>query len=227
MKEKPKKPLGKKAYGSIPHLPGSRLGPADHHCHDGQSRICQEAKRDRHDRVIVTEKLDGSCVSVANVDGEITALIRAGYRASNSTRPFLQAFDTWVGQNERKFAETLLPGERLCGEWLISTHGTLYAYTSPFVAFDLIDGDKRLPFDDLQDRCFDARIRTAMVLSDGPCCSIEQAMEALGSYGFHGALEKPEGAVWRVERRGVFDFIAKYVRHDKVDGKYWEGSEAA
>ena len=24
------KPLGRKAYGSIPHLPGSRLGPGDH-----------------------------------------------------------------------------------------------------------------------------------------------------------------------------------------------------
>jgi hypothetical protein len=28
-REKPHKPLGKKAYGSIPHLPGSRRGPAD------------------------------------------------------------------------------------------------------------------------------------------------------------------------------------------------------
>lgn len=32
--------------------------------------------------------------------------------------------------------------------------------------------------------------------------------------------DKIEGAVWRVERKGVVDFLAKYVRHGKVDGKY-------
>ncbi|WP_202614648.1 RNA ligase family protein, partial [Escherichia coli] len=79
---KPEKPLGRKAYGSIPHLPGSRLGPADHHCHEGQARICCEKPRDRHDRIIVTEKLDGGNVAIAKVNGAIFALGRAGYLAS-------------------------------------------------------------------------------------------------------------------------------------------------
>ena len=46
------KPIGK-AYGHIPHLPTSRMGPADKHCHEGQSRICTEKVRDRHDEIIV------------------------------------------------------------------------------------------------------------------------------------------------------------------------------
>lgn len=29
-----------KKYGNIPHLPGSRVGPGDHHCHQGQADIC-------------------------------------------------------------------------------------------------------------------------------------------------------------------------------------------
>lgn len=33
------KPLGIKAYGSIPHLPGSRLGAGDHHLAIGQALI--------------------------------------------------------------------------------------------------------------------------------------------------------------------------------------------
>lgn len=37
---------------------------------------------------------------------------------------------------------------------------------------------------------------------------------------FHGALDPVEGAVWRVERGGSVDFLAKYVRPDKVDGCY-------
>lgn len=61
------KPLGHKAYGSIPHLPNSRLGVGDYHCHEGQARICCEKARDKHDRIIVTEKLDGSNVCVANI----------------------------------------------------------------------------------------------------------------------------------------------------------------
>ena len=55
------KTLGRKAYGSIGHLPNSRVGPKDHHVHEGQARICTVKARDKHDRVIVQEKLDGSC----------------------------------------------------------------------------------------------------------------------------------------------------------------------
>ena len=36
----PIKPLGRKAYGSIPHLPGSRRGPGDWGLSDAQARIC-------------------------------------------------------------------------------------------------------------------------------------------------------------------------------------------
>ena len=34
------------------------------------------------------------------------------------------------------------------------------------------------------------------------------------------AGEEREGAVWRVERRGGYDFLAKFVRPSKVDGAY-------
>jgi hypothetical protein len=35
------KPLGRKSYGSIPHLPGSRLGPGDYCISEGQAPIMQ------------------------------------------------------------------------------------------------------------------------------------------------------------------------------------------
>jgi hypothetical protein len=44
-------------------------------------------------------------------------------------------------------------------------------------------------------------------------------MQQVGE-GSHGCLEAPEGAVWRVERKGKFDFMAKWVDPTKVDGKY-------
>ena len=56
------KPLSIKNYGHIAQLPGSRMGPGDHHCDPGQARIATQTTRDRHDTVIVIEKLDGSNV---------------------------------------------------------------------------------------------------------------------------------------------------------------------
>lgn len=50
--------------------------------------------------------------------------------------------------------------------------------------------------------------------------AIPEALKALGTFGHYGAQDPVEGAVWRVERKGVVDFLCKYVRPDKVDGAY-------
>ncbi len=36
----------------------------------------------------------------------------------------------------------------------------------------------------------------------------------------HRAIDKIEGAIWRVEHKSKFDFIVKFVRPDKQDGIY-------
>lgn len=226
------KPLGIKNYGSIAHLPGSRMGPGDHACHEGQSRICTEKVRDKHDRIIVQEKLDGSNVGVAKIAGRILALSRAGYEAHTSPYPQHRRFSDWVFRNSDRFDAVLAEGERIVGEWLLQAHGTRYKLThEPFVAFDLMVGVKRLTYPE-----FVARVggvfETPHLLSIGPAMSIPAAMDALGPRGFHGAHDDVEGAVWRVERneliapnrggerRWVVDFLAKFVRKDKVDGAY-------
>jgi len=81
---KTEKPMGRKAYGHICHLPGSRMGPGDHKLNEGQARILTEKARHRHDLIIVQEKLDGSNVAVARVNGVLIPLIRAGYPAISS-----------------------------------------------------------------------------------------------------------------------------------------------
>ena len=214
------KPLGHKAYGSIPHLPNSRVGPGDYHCHDGQAVIATEKPRDKHDRIIVTEKLDGSNVSIANVRGEIMAITRAGYLASTS--PFEQhhVFSDWVARGKW---DNLPVGFRVAGEWMYHAHGTIYTPSSPLICFDAFDaGNKRLSHDLAHGLFAALGLQGAHVISDGPPISVDAAMDLLGVNGFHGAQEQIEGAVWRVERRGVFDFMAKFVRLDKVDGKYLE-----
>lgn len=215
-----RKPLGRKSYGSIPHLPGSRLGPGDHKCHEGQARIATEKVRDKHDLVIVQEKLDGSNVAVAKVDGAILALTRAGYRAATS--PFNQhwIFKDWVEEHSRRFDELLDEGERVCGEWLIQAHGTRYELPhEPFVPFDIMTGGTRIPFSELRTRVSALDFVVPNTVNEGGALSIENALE-LVSQSKHGALDPVEGAVWRIERKGQVDFLVKYVRPDKSDGIY-------
>lgn len=215
------KPLGQKAYGSIPHLPGSRLGPGDYKISEGQACIATEKARDKHDVIIVQEKLDGSNVAVAKVNGEILALTRAGYLATTS--PFEQHhyFAQWVKENEKRFAYLLNEKERLSGEWLALAHGTKYNLPhEPFVAFDLITGTKRLNQFDFTTRVTNYDFITPKLLHVGGPFSIEQAMKAVEVSG-HGAIDEVEGAIWRVERRGEVDFLTKFVKHHKRDGKYF------
>jgi hypothetical protein len=215
------KPLGRKSYGSIAHLPGSRLGPGDHHCHPGQARICTMKNRDRHDLIIVQEKLDGSNVGIARIDGEIHALTRAGYAAATSPYEQHWLFARWVEINRERFLNVLQDGERLCGEWLLQAHATRYKLMhEPFVAFDIMMADQRMPFAQFQARIEGSGVVAPALIHIGAPISIEQAFVLMGEFGRHGALDAVEGCVWRVERRGAVDFLAKFVRPDKVDGHY-------
>jgi hypothetical protein len=212
------KPLGHKGYGSIPHLPGSRLGPGDHHCHVGQEAICWHKARDQHDRIIVTEKLDGSNVSVAKLNGETLAIGRSGYLAQTSRYEQHQIFAAWVRENEKRFADCLRDGERLVGEWMAQAHGTRYRLPhEPFVVFDLMAGQNRLPHDECRRLAASQGFAAAAILHDGGPVALDKIEPRLANSS-HGALDPVEGAVWRVERRGEFDFIAKWVRPDKKDG---------
>jgi len=221
MNDLPKKPLGRKSYGHIGHLPGSRIGPGDHMVHEGQAKIATIKTRDKHDLIIVQEKLDGSNVSAARLpDGSLVALGRAGYLAQSSPYEQHQLFAAWVRRHEDRFA-FLQPGERLCGEWLAQAHGTIYKLThEPFVAFDLMRAEIRATFKEFSERTQAAGFVMPRVISVGPPVTIEFAMNALGEFGFHGATDRVEGAVWRIERKGEVDFLCKYVRPDKKDGCY-------
>jgi len=215
------KPLGQKAYGHIAHVPGSRIGPGDHMVPPGMAMIVCEKPRDKHDHIITQVKVDGSNVSIANVDGEIIPLGRSGYRAHSSKYRQHHMFADWVyGQLERfSFLE---PGERLCGEWLAQAHGTRYALPhEPFVVFDLMKlPHERLALADLRERIAPGEFTMPFLLGEGPPRSIEWCRDAISRIAPHGEIDPVEGVVWRCERQGRVDFLCKWVRHDKADGKY-------
>jgi hypothetical protein len=211
-------PLGGKAYGSIPHLPGSRTGPSDHHLDLSLARRCTTRVRDAREVVLITEKLDGSCMAAARVGDAILALGRDGRLAARSAFPLKRLWAQWVAEREDRFRAVLRDGERLVGEWLALAHGTRYALPhEPFVAFDLMRGHERATWAELCARVRPGGFVTAGLVHQGSPLEPEVALARLGS-GQHGALDAPEGAVWRVERAGRVAVIAKYVRPDKCDG---------
>lgn len=219
MKPSKELPLGKKTFPRIPHLPGSRTGSADRMAPPELARRCLE-RSTKGDVIVVQEKLDGSCVAVAKVNGAIVALGREGWRAAESANPGRQMFASWVRSHEARFSTLLNEGEWVTGEWLALAHSTRYQLRhEPFVVFDLFSGEGALSTERLDARLGEHVARPAL-LHRGDAISLAAIDEKLGAHGHHGALDAVEGAVWRVERQGLVLHRAKFVRPGKVDGAY-------
>ncbi len=218
------KPLKMNNYGTIALLPNSRVTPADHHCHAGQARIATQKARDRHDEVIIQEKLDGSNVGAARLNDEILAITRAGYLAITSPYEQHWHWATWVKANESRFRYVLNEGERICGEWLMQAHGTRYnLWHEPFVAFDIMLEHYRLPYDPFLERTSRGHFVTPHLIHRGQPLNVDAVLARLGYYGYHGAIDEVEGAVFRVQRKGEIDFLVKYLKPYKKDGAYLPG----
>jgi hypothetical protein len=129
-------------------------------------------------------------------------------------------FADWVRDNESRFAAILAPGERLVGEWLAQAHGTRYDLKhEPLVVFDLMTAHDRVTLRELRARVEPSAFITSYLVHEGEPVTVAQILPYLTTWG-HGALDPVEGAVWRVERHGKVDFLAKWVRPDKEDGSY-------
>jgi ATP-dependent RNA circularization protein (DNA/RNA ligase family) len=213
------KPLGIKAYGSIGHLPNSRVTENDYHINDHQASLVTVKTRDHLDLVIVQEKLDGSNCSVALLNGQILALGRAGYLAQSSRFEMHQLFADWVRKNEDRFRAVLREGERICGEWLAYAHGTIYDLKDrePYVVFDIMKEHDRLPYIEFVERVGQTFAKPAL-LHIGQPISVRKALEIHKEKNY--GCDEIEGVVYRMERKGKVDFLAKFVRLDKIDGKY-------
>jgi hypothetical protein len=223
------RPLGHRAYVKIPHLPGSRMNGTDHRAPSELARWCTHEAR-VGDEVVVQEKLDGSCVAVALKHGAVLALGREGFLAAEGENPGRQMFARWVATNEARFRDVLHEGEWLVGEWLALAHSTRYALThEPLVVFDLCTPSEKgtQNLGAARFTCWSSTVTGARlggrfvrphVVHCGPAVRLEVVDALLGEHGFHGAVDRVEGAMWRVERGDELVLRAKYVRPKKVDG---------
>lgn len=217
------KPIGIKNYGSIPHLSNSKLGEGDYYIGEGQERILTIKARDRHDNILVFEKYDGSNVGIAKFKNKIFALTRAGYEAKTSPYKQHHYFANWVRKRELLFDDMLKNGERITGEWLAQAHGLVYKIeVEPIVFFDYFTPDnERNLFEELGSKAIEYGLQLPRKLHEGQPITVDQLLPVLNekTKGIE-SVELPEGMVYRVERKGKVDFLAKWVRKDFTTGKY-------
>lgn len=215
------KPLNRKSYGTIPHLPGSRLGQTDRYITEGQAKIATIKTRDARDVVIIQEKVDGCCCAVCKVDGIIYPLTRSGGLACQSGFEHHQLFYRWAMERIERFNALLQDGERLVGEWLAKVHGTKYTVNEEtvFRAFDLMIEDQRFNYQQFMERVA-GRFQTTPLVSHGPPRTVNWCRDYFPVSG--AGAETIEGYVYRVERNGEVDFLAKWVRSDYIPGQFME-----
>lgn len=217
------KPLGHKAYGSIPHLPGSNRGPGDHGLDPQQAAILTgERKVGRDWRIVVQEKLDGSCVSVAKINGEIVAIGRAGYLAETAPQEHIRLFASWVAERRERFDALLSDGERVVGEWMLMATAIRYWIASTddlFVAFDIMRGHDRVVPSVVESRCWAVDVRPARTLSEGPRSAPSAHVFACFDPTFESEC-LPEGVVYRAIHNDRIAFLGKWVRGDFEPGRY-------
>lgn len=194
---------------------------------EAQARRCTDPAAARGARagetVIVQEKLDGSCVGVVRDGARLLALGREGRPCAESGNEARRWFAAWVAENERALRELVGPGEALVGEWLALVHGTRYELDhAPFVPFDVLCIDpgprRRLPVAALEARLAGSALAAPRVVHRGAPLPVADAWARLGPAGLHGAIDPPEGLVYRVEKGADVVLVAKWVRPDKVDG---------
>jgi hypothetical protein len=211
--------LGRKNYGSIPHLSNSKLGSGDHFITEGQERILTKKTRDKNDLILVFEKYDGTNVGICKKNNEIFALTRSGYLANTSPYPQHHVFFNWVNDRVGFFKERLKEGERITGEWLYQAHSIIYDINQePIVFFDYFNNNnERLLYSDL----LKIDVPTARLIHSGKASSVDTLLPILNKRTPKiKSRDLPEGMVYRVERKGKVDFLAKWVRKDFEAGKY-------
>ncbi len=77
----------------------------------------------------------------------------------------------------------------------------------------------RMPIGEFSER-INSEVPTPQVVGVGGPVLVSEAMRRVQEINAHGAIDSIEGVVYRVERHGKVDFLAKYVRPDKRDGIY-------
>lgn len=215
------KVLSHKNYGSIPHLLGSKLGEHDKFITEGQHNIATKKSRDWKDTIWVTEKIGGSNVGVVKINGILNRVTRKGLLCSKSR------FDThkeFINESYRfldRIKYEIEEGERLVFEWVDTENpcSIQYCHDEVFLLDWFDANNRRKPFCDVIRMAGHLGVSTPKIIHCGQPIDVKRLIKQKNALTSNLTKEQSEGLVYRVERNGQFDFMAKWVRPDFIPGK--------
>lgn len=206
-----------KNFGSISHLPGSKMIDIQDKLLGKQETewMTDRRKNRATDIVIVTEKVDGMNAGVLKKDGLLYPIMRYGYDVRTSNVAWIRGFARFVEDRQERFWNLLNDGERICGEWILKTHTLRYDLKhEPFVAFDIIDSNNnRDPYVKFIYRAKQYDFTTAGLVHIGEAMPSSMAIQLIGEGYHHVVGDRPEGVVYRYESNGRFICCGKFVSH--------------
>jgi hypothetical protein len=210
-------------FGSIPHLPGSRMKDADDVSLDiNQVDSFIRKTREPYHKIRIMEKIDGSNSGVLKRNGLLYPINRKGYDVRSIPSNILAhkvmyTWAKWVNEHYDLYDSLLDEGERLVFENCIVQHTLRYRFGKQEPVFLLAKYDKnnqRIPFDDYINIAKQNNIRTPHLFTTGCALPPDVILQNHGS--MVGGRDGIEGLVYYYEENGAITGLAKYVSNDLI-----------
>lgn len=206
-------------FGSIKHLNGSKLADKlDSYLDEEAQKKFVQAKRNKNDIVIITEKIDGMNAGVIKKDGYLYPINRKGYdtRLMGKIRTELSLFGNgwakWVDEHYDLYDSLLKEGERLVFEYAEYRHTLEYKFhCEPVFLLAKYDSkNKKINYASLTALASKNGIMQPPLLNMGVALP-PQIILSQYPKGLIGVKGKIEGIVYSYEHNGVHEACAKYV----------------
>jgi hypothetical protein len=209
-------------YPQIPHLPHNpNLSFGDVVATNDTTRVLWT------NSVFVQEKIDGSALAVAIVDGHPVLrnrdkFIKKGEQRKSAAATQFKSAWNWFYENIDKFKA--LEGYSVYGEWLVAQHGLPYnALTDWFMVYDLLD-QQICQFVDTalaMKKAKDAGLSTLDPIYTGELDGYDSLVELAQGESPYATGHKREGVVVKVSDGKFTTHIFKMVRSDFQQGALW------
>lgn len=218
-------------FGHIKHLSGSKLIDKEDVLMsvEAQKKFTDKVQDPTHDRIIVSEKIDGMNGGAVKKNGLIYPINRKGYdsRQMGTTheelKPLGNGWAQWVDDHYETLDELLEEGERLVFENAMFQHTIRYKFKNGngpvFLLAKFDNNNKKLPFEENIKLAEKIGITIPPVLYTGVIAIDPRELIRQFPKGLVGAIDGIEGVVYRYEHiddKGVVNSsYAKYVSNVK------------
>lgn len=210
-------------YPKIPHLPfNPNLSEGDIVASNDTAKILWES-----DKIYVQEKVDGSNLGIAVVDGHPVMrnrdkFLSKGERKTGASRQQFKPSWNWFYENKAKFEQ--LEGYSIYGEWLLAVHGIHYNQLHDwFYVYDILDQRKCLFLDTLEASRLAQSVGLQFMqpLYTGKITDYNTLTDLANGETQLAPGHKREGVVVKVSDGKYITHLFKMVRKDYIQGQFW------